>query len=121
MKIWCLLLGAVVAALAQPRTDNVLVKMVPPGSTSLVGARMDQIKATEFYRKLLEQQKLPQMEQFAEETGFDPRRDVREMLFASTAIPSPRQTPWRTRGRRRSRPTAPNSSAPPVAAGAPPQ
>jgi hypothetical protein len=72
-------------AMAQPRIDNVLVKMVPPGSTSLVSARMDQIKSTEFYRKLLEQQKLPQVERFAKETGFDPRRDVREILFASTA------------------------------------
>jgi hypothetical protein len=72
-------------ALAQPRVDNVLIRMVPPGATSLVSARMDQIKMTEFYRKLLEQRKLPQVERFAEETGFDPRRDVREMLFVSTA------------------------------------
>ncbi|MDQ1471710.1 MAG: hypothetical protein QOJ99_3190 [Bryobacterales bacterium] len=85
MKFWCLLAAAAVAVSGQPRTDNVLVKMVPPGSTSLVSARMDQIKTTEFYRKLLEQQKLPQLERFAQETGFDPRRDVREMLFASTA------------------------------------
>jgi hypothetical protein len=84
MKVWCLLAVAVGVS-AQPRADNVLVKMVPPGSTSLVGARMDQIKTTEFYRKLLEQQKIPQLERFANETGFDPRRDVREMLFASTA------------------------------------
>ena len=43
---------------------------------------MDLIKATDFYKKLLEQQKLPQFEKFAKETGFDPRRDVRELLFA---------------------------------------
>jgi hypothetical protein len=71
-------------AVAQPRIDNVLIRMVPTGTTSLAGARMDQIKATEFYRKLLEQSKLPQLETFATETGFDPRRDVRELLFAST-------------------------------------
>jgi hypothetical protein len=59
--------------------------MVPPGSTSLVSARMDLVKATDFYGKLLEQRKLPQVENFAKDTGFDPRRDVRELLFASTS------------------------------------
>lgn len=86
MKIPALLACLTVSPLllAQPRVDNVLVRMVPPGSSSLVSARMDQIKGTEFYKKLIEQQKLPQLERFATETGFDPRRDVREMLFAST-------------------------------------
>jgi hypothetical protein len=70
---------------AQPRIDNVLVRMVPPGSTSLAGAHMDQIKATDLYRKLVEQRKLSQVDRFAKETGFDPRRDVRELLFMNTA------------------------------------
>jgi len=71
-------------ALAQPPVDNVLERMVPPGSTSLVGARMDQIKLTDFYRKMLAAQTLPQVDQFARDTGFDPRRDVRELLFVET-------------------------------------
>ena len=79
-----LLLFLAAAAAAQPRVDNVLVRMVPPGSQSLAGAHMDQLKTTEFYRKLVEQRKLSQVDRFARETGFDPRRDVRELLFAST-------------------------------------
>ncbi|MGA2714819.1 MAG: hypothetical protein ABSG41_17095 [Bryobacteraceae bacterium] len=71
-------------ALAQPPVDNVLERMVPPGSTSLVGARMDQIRQTDFYRKLVAAQTLPQVDQFARDTGFDPRRDVRELLFVET-------------------------------------
>jgi hypothetical protein len=74
---------AAVAA-AQPRVDNVLERMVPPGSTSLVGGHMDQIKQTEIYKKLLSSQNLGQIDQFASDTGFDPRRDVRDLLFAST-------------------------------------
>jgi hypothetical protein len=58
--------------------------MVPPGATSLVGGHMDQIKTTDFYRTVMEQQKVPQLDRFARETGFDPRRDVRELLFVST-------------------------------------
>ncbi|HZL56146.1 MAG TPA: hypothetical protein VFC21_03650 [Bryobacteraceae bacterium] len=84
MKTILFLLAAIAAA-AQPRIDNVLLRMVPPGTESLVGAHMDQIRGTDFYKKLVERQKLPQMEQFAKETGFDPRRDVRELLYAGTA------------------------------------
>jgi hypothetical protein len=71
------------AALAQgaPRIDNVLIRMVPPGPTSLVGAHMDQLTASDLYQKMIAQQKLPQIDRFARETGFDPRHDVREILM----------------------------------------
>jgi hypothetical protein len=75
---------AATSAWAQPRVDNVLERMVPPGTTSLVGVHMEDIKQTEMYRKLLASQNLGQVDQFAAETGFDPRRDVKELLFAST-------------------------------------
>ncbi|MDP9171460.1 MAG: hypothetical protein M3N54_12640 [Acidobacteriota bacterium] len=88
MRLPFLMLVAAGVACAQPHVDNVLMKMVPPGTTSLVSAHMDQIKATDFYRKLVEQQKLPQVDQFAAETGFDPRRDVREVLYASSLLGS---------------------------------
>jgi hypothetical protein len=71
-------------ALAQPHIDNVLERMVPPGSTSLVGAHMDQVKQTEIYKRMVASQSLVSVDQFARETGFDPRRDVRELLFATT-------------------------------------
>jgi hypothetical protein len=68
---------------AQPPVDNVLERMVPPGSTSLVGGRMDLLNQTELYRKLVATQSLPQVDEFARDTGFDPR-DVRELLFVET-------------------------------------
>jgi hypothetical protein len=71
---------------AAPKIDNVLLRMVPPGPTSLIGGRMDQIKNTDLYKKLVAARKLPQVDQFAEESGFDPRRDVRELLYAT--VPS---------------------------------
>lgn len=57
--------------------------MVPPGTTSLVGAHMDQLLTSDLYLKLTAQQKLPSLDQFARETGFDPRRDVRELLLTT--------------------------------------
>jgi hypothetical protein len=78
-----ILLITAALAPAAPRVDNVLVRMVPPGPTSLVGAHMDQLTATDLYQKLMAQQKLPQVDQFARETGFDPRHDVRELLLVT--------------------------------------
>jgi hypothetical protein len=81
MRVIPLIMFAAATAQAAPRVDNVLVRMVPPGSTALVGAHMDQLEASELFQKLMAQQKLPQLDQFARETGFDPRRDVREILL----------------------------------------
>src|SRR5580692_1477591 len=84
--VYCLLLAAGVStgiAQGAPRIDNVLIRMVAPGPTSLVGAHMDQLTASELYQKLIAQQKLPQLDQFARDTGFDPRHDVREFLWVT--------------------------------------
>jgi hypothetical protein len=71
------------AASAQMQPDPVLARMIPPGTVSLLGARMDQIKTTQIYQKLIAQKKLPDLDRFTHDTGFDPRRDVRELLVAS--------------------------------------
>jgi hypothetical protein len=68
---------------AQTHPDPVLARLVPPGTVSLLGARMDQIKTTPLYRKMVAVKKLADMDRFASDTGFDPRRDVRELLLAS--------------------------------------
>ncbi|MDQ6699803.1 MAG: hypothetical protein M3Z36_06430 [Acidobacteriota bacterium] len=65
------------------RVDPVLAQLVPADAVSLFGARMDQIKSTPLYQKLIAQKKLQQFDEFAAETGFDPRRDVRELVVAS--------------------------------------
>ena len=78
-----LVIACAVSAGAQTHPDPVLARMVPPGSVSLLGVRMDQIKSTPLYEKMIAARKLPDLDRFARETGFDPRRDVREMLVAS--------------------------------------
>ena len=84
MRVTVLIFAFASLVTAQPRVDNVLMNMVPPGSTALVGAQMDQIRQTELYKKLLAARKLSQLDEFSAQTGFDPRRDVRELLFAAT-------------------------------------
>jgi hypothetical protein len=70
------------------RVDNVLARLVPADSTALFGARLEQLKTTSLYSKLVAQQKLSQLDSFAAETGFDPRRDVRDLLVASNGKPN---------------------------------
>ncbi len=77
------LLLAALPALAAVQVDNVLVKMVPPGTDSLLGGRMAELKSTALFSKMMAAQKLPELDKFAKETGFDLRTDVREVLFAS--------------------------------------
>ncbi len=67
--------------------DSLLVKFVPANSTSLLGARMGELRTTPLYQKLVAQQKLPELEKFARETGFDPRSDVDELLLGSAEGP----------------------------------
>jgi hypothetical protein len=83
VRFTAFIVGMAATLSAQPHIDNVLVQMVPPGTNSLIGAHMDQIKRTEIYRKAIASRVLVQVDEFANETGFDPRRDVRELLLAS--------------------------------------
>ena len=83
-RLAAVVLSAVAVMHAAERIDNVLMQMVPPNSVSLFGAQMDQLKTTPLYQKLVAQQKLTQLDEFSAKTNFDPRRDVRELLVAST-------------------------------------
>lgn len=83
-----LLLWAILATLGAgfaraERVDNVLAKMVPADTVSLVGMRMEQLESTPLFRDLVAQGKFQPMDQFVRESGFDPRRDVRDLLLAS--------------------------------------
>jgi hypothetical protein len=70
------------------RVDNVLAKLIPADTQALLGARMEQLRSAPLYVKLVAQQKLTQLDSFAAETGFDPRRDVRDLVLASSGRPN---------------------------------
>jgi hypothetical protein len=83
MRTALLILAVAALGRADPNIDNVLIKMIPPGSTSLVGAHMDAIRQTDLYRRMVAARKLPELDRFVADTGFDPRRDVRELLYVT--------------------------------------
>jgi hypothetical protein len=49
----------------------------------IAGIRMEAVRATRLYQKMLAGPAFARLDDFARETGFDPRRDVRELLIAS--------------------------------------
>jgi hypothetical protein len=90
IEIGCIILlvtlmtpGCGSAELGRTGIDATLAGLVPPDATMLAGARMDAIRSTPLYKKMLAQKRLEQLDEFARRTGFDPRRDVRELLIGS--------------------------------------
>ena len=68
--------------------DRALLALLPPQATSLIGADIARLKGTPLYRHMEEQSKADgksrnQIDEFVALTGFDPRRDVEELLMAS--------------------------------------
>ncbi len=63
--------------------DSTLAAWVPSDAIMLAGVHMDALRTTPLFQKLIAGRSLPQLDDFARETGFDPRRDVRELLLAS--------------------------------------
>ncbi len=65
--------------------DRSLLAMLPAQATSLVGVDLEKLKATAVYRRIEEQHRpgQSQLDEFAAKVGFDPRRDVSELLVAA--------------------------------------
>jgi len=76
-------LGCGAAVPGRTRIDPALAAFAPPDATMLAGVRMDAVRSTPVYQKLLAGKQLDRLDEFSRETGFDPRRDVRELLIAS--------------------------------------
>jgi hypothetical protein len=68
--------------------DGTLAALAPPDATMLSGIRMEAMRTTPLYQKMISRKALPQLDDFARQTGFDPRRDVRELLIASNGSDS---------------------------------
>ena len=70
--------------------DPRLLSLVMPDATVLAGVNVDQAKTTPFGQYVLTtllQTQDQKLQQLATLTGFDPRRDVHELLLASTGAP----------------------------------
>lgn len=77
--------------------DRTLVALLPSNATTLVGVDLDRLKGTTLYRHIEEESHRgpanSQFDAFTAATGFDPRRDVRELLMASWIDPASKNEP----------------------------
>lgn len=86
---WLLLLvclelaGCGSAQTRSARIDPALASLVPPGTVLMAGIRMEDLRATPWYKTTVGQRPLPVLDSLVRETGLDPRQDIWELLFAS--------------------------------------
>src|SRR5258708_1595628 len=80
------LLAFTFAAGIASAADPTLLNLVTPDATVIAGARVDKAKDSAFGQYVLThmQSDDPDFQKFIVETGFDPRRDVTEVLMAAT-------------------------------------
>lgn len=87
VAIGLLLLGAAACRRAGApgvRIDPALATLIPPGTRILAGARMDEIRKTPVYERFFAQRLSQPLDQFARDTGLDPRKDLWEFLIVSS-------------------------------------
>jgi hypothetical protein len=63
--------------------DPALLSLVPADTIMLAGARIDSAQKSQIYTKHLSARKLPMLDEFAAQTGIDPRRDIWQALAVS--------------------------------------
>jgi hypothetical protein len=75
--------------------DPALLALVPPGAKLVSGIQLDQARSSEFGRYLLNRidAEDDRFQQLTEATGFDPRRDLNELLFATSGPRSDKTPP----------------------------
>jgi len=61
--------------------DPSLALLIPSDTIAIVAVRLDQLQKTAVYQKYLSQQSIPQIDEFAKQTGIDPRRNLWEVAF----------------------------------------
>lgn len=80
--------GAILLALpAFASVDSTLLALVPQDATVIAGARVDEVKDSPFGQFVLANMQMEgeEFRKFVDETGFDPRRDLREIVMATLA------------------------------------
>lgn len=63
--------------------DPMIETLIPPDTIFVAGANIEAIRSTPVFQKYLSQLRLPQMEDFIQKTGLDPRKDLSQILSTS--------------------------------------
>ncbi len=88
-------------ALPAKAADPQLLNLVMPDAKVLAGVNVDQAKTTPFGQYvlgLIQSSQNQHLQELTAQTGFDPTRDVHEVLVASSAVPAGRSGLFLARG-----------------------
>lgn len=66
-----------------PKIDPALITLMPPDTILAAGARVEDLVKTPMFQKYVANLPLPVVDQFAEQTGMDPRKSLWEVLLVS--------------------------------------
>ena len=92
MKAWLLAISLMIVGCSSAETggrvDPVLAALVPADTFLLSGIRMSELRATPLYAKTLSRDFNSTLDDFAKNTNFDIRKDVNDILIASTSTGS---------------------------------
>jgi hypothetical protein len=69
--------------LAHARVDAALAPLLPADTVAIGCLRLDKLKNTPFYAKYVAGKRIPALEEFARQTGLDPRESVWELVFST--------------------------------------
>jgi hypothetical protein len=86
--VLCALVALVAGSTACKQTSNVVVDpalstLVPADTTMLAGVRVEELLKTPVYQKYLAKEAIQPLDEFANEFGIDPRKDLWELLYIS--------------------------------------
>lgn len=75
--------------------DPALLALIPPGAKLVAGVRLDQARSSEFGQHVLNRMNTEdeRFQQLIEQTGFDPRHDLDELVFATSGPGSDKSQP----------------------------
>ncbi len=66
-----------------PKMDPSIATLVPSDTVIMAGTRLEGLLKTKVYQDNFANRQIPQIDEFAQRTGLDPRKDLWELLFAS--------------------------------------
>ena len=68
--------------------DPSIATLVPADTVIMAGTRLEALLKTKVYQDNFANRNIPQIDEFAQRTGLDPRKDLWELLFASNGTHS---------------------------------
>jgi hypothetical protein len=66
--------------------DSRLKGYIPPKTQALIGVNVDKIRQSDFYKRHAAQLSFPQLNEFSQQLGMDPRRDLSSFLVAWNGV-----------------------------------